>query len=86
MNVSIIGMGPAGVTVVKTLRENRFNDQIEIFSTEKVPPYSPLALGAYLVSGNDDILFRDGKDFCKRYNVTCHFGEKIKRIILKKDR
>jgi len=84
MNVSIIGMGPAGVTVVKTLRENRFNDQIEMFSTEKAPPYSPPALGAYLVSGNNNILFRDGKDFCERYNVICHFGEKIKRIIPEK--
>ena len=81
MNVSVIGMGPAGVTVVKTLRKNGFNDQIEMFSTEKAPPYSPPALGAYLVSGKDDILFRDGKDFCERYNVTCHSGEKITRIM-----
>ena len=81
MKVSIIGMGPAGVTVVKTLRENGFNDKIEMFSAENASPYSPPALGAYLVSGNDDVLFRDGEDFCERYNVTCRFGEKIKRIM-----
>ena len=66
MNVSIIGMGPAGVSVVKTLRERGFNGSIDMFSLEKAPPYSPPALGEYLISGKEDILFRQEKNFCEK--------------------
>ncbi|MEA3437963.1 MAG: FAD-dependent oxidoreductase, partial [Thermodesulfobacteriota bacterium] len=81
MKVAIIGMGPAGVNVVKTLRNNGFNDSITMFSAEKIPPYSPPSLGEYLITGNDEALFWEGKDFCERYNVNCKSGEKIAQIM-----
>jgi len=81
MKVAIIGMGPAGVNVVKTLRNNGFDDNITMFSAEKIPPYSPPSLGEYLISGNEDVLFWEGKDFCEKYNVNCKSGEKIIQIM-----
>ena len=81
MKVVIIGMGPAGVNVVKTLRNNGFNDSITMFSAEKTPPYSPPSLGEYLITGNEEVLFWEGKDFCEKYNVNCRAGEKIAQIM-----
>jgi len=81
MKVAIIGMGPAGVNVVKTLRNNGFDDNITMFSAEKIPPYSPPSLGEYLITGNEEVLFWEGKDFCEKYNVNCKFGEKIIQIM-----
>lgn len=80
MEVAIAGMGPAGVNVVKTLREKGFEGDIRMFSVEKVPPYSPPSLGEYLITGNEDVLFWEGKDFCDKYHVHCHSGEKIVQI------
>ncbi len=81
MKVAIIGMGPAGVNVVKTLRNNGFDDNITMFSAEKIPPYSPPSLGEYLITGNEEVLFWEGKDFCEKYNVNCKSGEKIIQIM-----
>lgn len=81
MKIAIIGMGPAGVTVVKTLRNKGFKDKITLFSTEKIPPYSPPSLGEYLITGNEDVLFWEGKDFCEKYNVECKSGENIIQIM-----
>ncbi len=77
MEVAIAGMGPAGVNVVKTLRNKGFDGNITMFSVEKTPPYSPPALGEYLITGNTEILFWEGKDFCEKYGVACRAGEKI---------
>ena len=81
MEVAIIGMGPAGVNVVKTLRNNGFDDNITMFSAEKIPPYSPPSLGEYLITGNEEVLFWEGKDFCEKYYVNCKPGEKIAQIM-----
>jgi len=81
MKVAIIGMGPAGVNVVKTLRNNGFDDNITMLSAEKIPPYSPPSLGEYLITGNEEALFWEGKDFCEKYNVNCKSGEKIIQIM-----
>ena len=81
MKIAIIGMGPAGVNVVKILRSNGFDDSITMFSAEKIPPYSPPSLGEYLVAGDEETLFREGKDFCEKYSVNCKHGEKIIQIM-----
>ncbi len=81
MQIVIIGMGPAAVSVVKTLRDNGCNDPITLFSAEKVPPYSPPALGEYLITGRQELLFWQGRNFCDKYSVTCRSGEKIIQIL-----
>ena len=81
MEVAIAGMGPAGVNVVKTLRNKGFDGNITMFSAEKVPPYSPPALGEYLITNNEAVLFWEGKDFCDKYRVACRAGEKIAHVL-----
>jgi len=81
MKAAIIGMGPAGVNVVKTLRNNGFDGNITMFSAEKIPPYSPPSLSEYLTTGNEEALFWEGKNFCEKYNVSCKAGEKIAQIL-----
>ena len=81
MEIAVIGMGPAAVSVVKTLRENGCNDPITLFSAERVPPYSPPALGEYLITGRQELLFWQGRGFCEKYAVACRSGEKIVRIL-----
>jgi len=78
--VVIIGAGPAGVSVARTLRENGFGGSIDMFSAEAGPPYSPVALGEYLVTGDEDLLRWQGKDFFARYAITARSKEKIVEV------
>ncbi|CAN2042887.1 FAD/NAD(P)-binding domain-containing protein [Candidatus Magnetomoraceae bacterium gMMP-15] len=81
MHVAIIGSGPAGVNVVKTLRDNKCNYSITMFSAEDIPPYSPPALGEYVIHGNEDILFWEGRDFAEKYKVDARYGEEVISIM-----
>ena len=84
METAIAGMGPAGVNAAKTLRKNGFNGNITMFSAEKTPPYSPPALGDYLITGNDRVLFWEGRDFCDAYDINCRSGVAAAGIIPEK--
>lgn len=81
--VAIIGMGPAGISVVKTLRNNSFSGEITMFSEEKVFPYSPPALGEYVITGNEEILYPYGNDFFDKFKVQGYLGEKVTQILPK---
>ncbi|SDU43066.1 NAD(P)/FAD-dependent oxidoreductase [Desulfobacula phenolica] len=81
MKIAIIGMGPAGTGVVRTLRRHDSDAEITMFSAENVPPYSPPALGDYLITGNKEGLFRHEDDFFKTYNVKQRPGEKIVQVM-----
>jgi len=78
--IAIIGTGPAGVRVAQTLRERRFEGKIVMFSAEDAPPYCPAALGEYLASGNEELLFWQGRDFFGTYGIEAHTAEKILRV------
>jgi len=54
--VAIIGTGPAGVKTAQTLREGNFTGTVRMFSTEDAPPYSPAALGEFLLKGDEELL------------------------------
>ena len=77
MRVVIIGSGPAGLTAATTLRKNNFTGEIDIFSAEDVPPYSPAALGEYLINDNQDLLYWQGKDICEQYDFNSFLGERV---------
>jgi len=78
--IAIIGTGPAGVRVAQTLRERGFDGTIKMFSAEDAPPYSPAALGEYLLGGDENLLYWQGTDFFSRYGIEAHTGEKIVRV------
>ncbi|MGY4687501.1 NAD(P)/FAD-dependent oxidoreductase [Petrotoga sp. DB-2] len=91
--VVIIGSGPAGVSVVSNLRKQGFKGTIIMLSAEEVPPYSPAALGEYLIRDNEEILFWHGRNFCVENEVECFPGERVmeietdvKRVRTEKDR
>lgn len=80
MRVVIIGSGPAGLTAALTLRQRKFKGTIDIFSAEDVPPYSPAALGEYLINDQENLLYWQGRDICRRYDFNCFFGEKVTAV------
>ncbi len=91
--IVIIGIGPAGVRVARTLRENGFDGTIRMFSAEDAPPYSPAALGEYLVNDDENILYWQGRDFFSRYGIEAFPAERIievdpenKKVRSEKDR
>ncbi|MGM0421454.1 MAG: NAD(P)/FAD-dependent oxidoreductase [Bacillota bacterium] len=80
MHVVIIGSGPAGLTAALTLRKRNFRGTIDIFSAEDVPPYSPAALGEYLINDQENLLYWQGRDICSRYDLNCFFGKKVTAV------
>lgn len=75
--IHIIGAGPAGVSAVETLRANNFAGEIHLYSAEDSPPYSPAALGEYLLQDEEDILFWKGRNFAEKYHVVEHRNEPV---------
>ncbi|MBM7555754.1 NAD(P)/FAD-dependent oxidoreductase [Halanaerobacter jeridensis] len=80
MRVVIIGSGPAGLTAALTLRDKSFTGRIDIFSAEEVPPYSPAALGEYLINDQENLLYWQGQDVCEQYDFNCFLGEKVVKV------
>lgn len=80
MQVAIIGAGPAALNAAITLRKINFQDKILMFSAEKVPPYSPAALGEYLINNDEQLLYWLGRDAAQKYAVDFYQGEKIVEV------
>jgi NAD(P)H-nitrite reductase large subunit len=80
MTVAIIGTGPAGVKTAQTLREENFTGTIRMFSDEDAPPYSPAALGEFLLKGDEELLYWQGTDFFAHFGIEAHSGERVVRV------
>ena len=71
MKIVIIGAGPAGVTVVETLRQCESaaaRAEIVMLTDEPYPPYSPPAMVAYFETG-EKVHFWRGQDFAARMGI-----------------
>ena len=66
--IVIIGAGPAGVTVVETLRAQDRLSPIVMLSAEPYPPYSPPAMVDHFLTGSSAHLWR-GADWPERMQV-----------------
>jgi NAD(P)H-nitrite reductase large subunit len=77
--IVIIGAGPAGVSVVETLRTYDQEVVIEMFSTEPYPPYSPPAMVDHFVNGSNAHIWR-GTDWPERMKVDYHSGCRVVSI------
>jgi NAD(P)H-nitrite reductase large subunit len=76
MRVVIVGAGPAGVTVARTLREEGFSGEIVLFSAEPFPPYAPPAMVEYFITGQE-VHFWQGRDLAQRVGAEWHPGTTV---------
>ena len=56
--IVIVGAGPAGVSVVETLRAHDQHSQVTMLSAEPYPPYSPPAMADHFINGSGAHLWR----------------------------
>jgi NAD(P)H-nitrite reductase large subunit len=59
MKIVIIGAGPAGVSVVETVRAYNHQSEIVMLSAEPSLPYSPPAMADHFLTGSKTHLWRD---------------------------
>ena len=75
----IIGAGPAGVSVVETLRTYDQEVSIEMFSAEPYPPYSLLAMVDHFVNGSNAYIWCV-MDWPERMKVDYYSGCRVVSI------
>ncbi|MEA1971188.1 MAG: FAD-dependent oxidoreductase [Thermodesulfobacteriota bacterium] len=78
--IVIIGAGPAGTAVALNLRTHGYTGTISMFSAEDTSPYSPAALGEYLIRNNKEVLHWHGIEFCKDNQIDYFPAEKVRHI------
>jgi len=61
MKIVIIGAGPAGVSVVETVRAYDHQSEIVMLSAEPSLPYSPPAMADHFLTGSNAHLWRDSE-------------------------
>jgi nitrite reductase (NADH) large subunit len=74
--IVIVGAGPAGVSVVKTLRTYDRRSQVTLLSAEPYPPYSPPAMADHFINGSGAHLWLD-PDWSEQMGVDYHAGVKV---------
>lgn len=79
MNILIIGAGPAGVSVVDTLRAFDAESVITVLSAEPYPPYSPPAMVEHFLTGTN-VHFWRGEDWANRNGIEYRSGVKVTAI------
>ena len=77
--IIIIGAGPAGVSVVETLRAYDRRSQVTMLSAEPYPPYSPPAMADHFINGSDAHLWR-GLDWPEQMDVDYRSGVKVSAL------
>ncbi|MGC9332727.1 MAG: NAD(P)/FAD-dependent oxidoreductase [Anaerolineae bacterium] len=80
MRVVIIGAGPAGVSMVETLRQHDRETEIVMVTDEPYAPYSPPAMVEYFGTGRD-VHFWRGQDFPERMGVDYRRGVRVVEVL-----
>jgi nitrite reductase (NADH) large subunit len=73
MKIVVIGAGPAGVSVVETLRRYDTSSEVVMLSSEPYPPYSPPAMVDHFLHDSRAHLWR-GTDWPARLGVDYRAG------------
>lgn len=79
MKIIIIGAGPAGVSVVETIRGHDQRSEILMVSAEPSPPYSPPAMADHFIHGSNAHLWR-GQDWPENQGVDYQSGVTVKGV------
>jgi NAD(P)H-nitrite reductase large subunit len=80
MRIVIIGAGPAGVTVVETLRQYGSQAEVVMLTDEPYPPYSPPAMVVYFETG-EAVHFWRGQDFAERMAVDYRSAARVAGVM-----
>ena len=76
MKIVIIGAGPAGVSVVETVRAYDRQAEIVMLSAEPTLPYSPPAMADHFITGSDVHLWR-AVDWPQQMGLDYHKGARV---------
>lgn len=79
MDIVVLGAGPAGVSLVETIRQEATQHRITMLTAEPFPPYSPPALADHFLHGSNAHLWR-GTDWDDRMGVELLKNTKAVRI------
>jgi len=79
MKIVIVGAGPAGVSVVETVRTADRESQMVMFSDEPYLPYSPPAMADHFITGSDVHLWR-GVDWPEQMGIDYRSGTRVAGI------
>jgi len=79
MKIIIIGAGPAGVSVVETVRMYDRQAEIVMLSAEQFLPYSPPAMADHFITGSDVHLWR-ATDWPQQMGLDYRKGAKVTAI------
>jgi len=77
--IVIIGAGPAGVSVVESLRAHDKQSHIVVLSSEPHPPYSPPAMIDHFITGSRAHLWRSN-DWPDKMSIEYHSGFTVKAV------
>lgn len=79
MKVVIVGAGPAGVSVVETVRASNRQIELVMLSAEPFLPYSPPAMADHFLTGSGLHLWR-GADWLERMAVDYRSGVEVTAV------
>jgi nitrite reductase (NADH) large subunit len=82
MSVVIVGAGPAGVSIVETLRQYDRETEIVMLTDEPYAPYSPPAMVEYFGTGRP-VHFWRGQDFPERMGIDYRSGRRVEQVLPK---
>jgi NADPH-dependent 2,4-dienoyl-CoA reductase/sulfur reductase-like enzyme len=85
MKTVIVGAGPAGVSVVETLREHDRGMELVVLSAEPYPPYSPPAMADHFMTGSQAHLWR-GDNWPELMGVEYRSGATVAEVVPKAHR
>jgi nitrite reductase (NADH) large subunit len=77
--IVIVGAGPAGVSVVETLRLHDRHSHVTMLSAEPYPPYSPPAMADHFIHGSGAHLWRS-RDWPELMGVDYQSGVKVSAL------
>jgi nitrite reductase (NADH) large subunit len=77
--IVIVGAGPAGVSVVETLRIHDRHSQVTMLSAEPYQPYSPPAMADHFIHGSGAHLWRS-RDWPELMGVDYQSGVKVSAL------
>ena len=76
MKIVIVGAGPAGVSVVETIRAHDWRGEIVMLSAEPSLPYSPPAMADHFLTGSKAHLWRNS-DWLQQMNLDYRKGVEV---------